>query len=156
MERSVLAIVLAKRRVVDAPVPGAACRLTAQAVGIRTGGSTVRFRTTAAAFGIALPLAMAAPPADASDISDVSGTRLPLGKENFAIAMGSLDAASNANWVRLGQYTFSEDGTVSVRYWHWSQHTREVRASTGNPAVGCTPRDCTVLTAARWQSSATA
>ncbi|WP_433467840.1 hypothetical protein [Spirillospora sp. CA-128828] len=80
----------------------------------------------------------------------------PLGKTNFAIALGGLDAASRTNWVRLGMYTFAPDGSVSEKHWSWSQAVRAARASTGNPAVDCAGRACTVLTAAGWQSSAAA
>lgn len=78
---------------------------------------------------------------------------LPLGKANFAIAIGQLNAASAANWVRLGQYSFSEDGTVSEQHWYWSQGTRVARADTGILARNCTPRDCNVLTAGGWQTT---
>ncbi|MFC5744290.1 hypothetical protein [Actinomadura rugatobispora] len=112
------------------------------------------FSTTLAAFGLAASLVMAAPLAMAAGKPpDARPTRTPLGKSNFAIAMGGLRADSTANWVRLGQYTFSDDGTVSEQYWQWSQLTRTVRVSTGNAAAGCTERDCVVPTAAGWQST---
>ncbi|TDD94638.1 hypothetical protein [Actinomadura rubrisoli] len=79
--------------------------------------------------------------------------RLPLGRTNFAIAVGGLDAGSTANWVRLGQYTFASDGSVSQRHWDWTQRVRVKRASTGVLAHGCAGRDCAVLTADGWQST---
>ncbi|MFA1544673.1 hypothetical protein [Actinomadura chokoriensis] len=77
----------------------------------------------------------------------------PLGKSNFAIAIGRLDAASRSNWVRLGQYTFTPDGDVLEEHWSWRQSTRVRRASTGNRASGCAGRNCKVLTASGWQSA---
>ncbi len=88
--------------------------------------------------------------------SNAETARLPLEKTNFAVAIGGLDAASTTNWVRLGQYTFAADGTVSAQDWYWSQRIRVRRASTGVPAENCAGRDCTVLTAAGWQTTETA
>jgi hypothetical protein len=106
-----------------------------------------------AAFGLAAPLVVASPLAVAAAASPhARETRPPMGKANFAVAMGGLSTDSSENWVRLGQYTFADDGTVSERYWHWTQSTRTVRTSTGNSAAGCTSRDCVVLTADGWQT----
>ncbi|WP_131741001.1 hypothetical protein [Actinomadura roseirufa] len=77
----------------------------------------------------------------------------PLGKSNYAVALGGLAPDSRTNSVRLGQYTFAADGTVSELYWQWSQSTRVVRTGTGVLADGCTTRDCEVLTAGGWQTT---
>lgn len=87
----------------------------------------------------------------ASDTETAAG--LPLGKPRFAVAVGGLRAESTANWVRLGQYDFAADGTVSERHWHWSQRDRVERAYTGIQASGCPSRDCNVQTAAGYQST---
>ncbi|MFB4311722.1 hypothetical protein [Actinomadura sp. GTD37] len=116
--------------------------------GLEAGGSMRISSTRAAALGVAILLVTL--PARGSAARE-AGT--PLGKSNFAVALGGLDAASRSNWVRLGQYTFTADGDVSEEYWSWSQSVRVRRASTGNRASGCTGRDCTVLTAAGWQSA---
>jgi hypothetical protein len=106
--------------------------------------------SSAAAAVLAAAVLLVAPPAPHSSARQ-EGT--PLGKSNFAIALGGLDPASRDNWVRLGEYTFTADGGVLEVYWTWRQSVRVRRASTGNPAWGCTGRDCTVLTASGWQSA---
>jgi hypothetical protein len=78
---------------------------------------------------------------------------LPLGKQRFAIAVGGLRTDSTENWVRLGQYDFAADGTVSERHWHWSQRIRVRRSYTEFRASGCPSRDCTVQTANGYQST---
>lgn len=83
-----------------------------------------------------------------------AAVELPLGKANYAIAVGGLNATSRTNWVRLGQYTFATDGTVSEQHWHWTQRTRVQRADTGFQAQNCVARNCSVLTAGGWQSTA--
>ncbi|WP_159029712.1 hypothetical protein [Streptomyces marincola] len=83
-----------------------------------------------------------------------SAAELPAGKTRFAVAVGGLAAGSTTNWVRLGQYTFATDGTVTERHWHWTQRRREARSSTGVQATGCPTRSCTVRTAYGYQSSA--
>ncbi|ONK10074.1 hypothetical protein [Streptomyces sp. MP131-18] len=83
-----------------------------------------------------------------------SAAELPGGKARFAVAVGGLNAGSTTNWVRLGQYEFAADGTVSEDHWHWTQRRREVRSSTGVQAAGCPTRSCTVRTAYGYQSSA--
>ncbi|MFD0688178.1 hypothetical protein [Actinomadura fibrosa] len=105
---------------------------------------------------LVMALLVAAPPVAAAADVRAGEARLPLGKANYAVAIGGLNAGSTANWVRLGQYTFATDGTVAEQHWAWSQRTRVVRTSTGNLAEGCTERDCTVLTAAGWESAAAA
>ncbi|WP_103565556.1 hypothetical protein [Actinomadura rubteroloni] len=80
-------------------------------------------------------------------------TPLPLGKANYAMAIGSLDADSTENWVRLAQYTFAGDGKVVQQYWQWSQRVHVPRTSTGITAQDCAGRDCTVLTAAGWETA---
>lgn len=77
---------------------------------------------------------------------------LPGGMANFSVAVGKVDAASRANWQRLGTYVFKADGTVSERHWHWTQRRREVRSYTGVQASGCPSRDCDIQTAHGFQS----
>lgn len=81
---------------------------------------------------------------------------LPLGKANFTIAVGGLRASSTENWVRLGQYTFTTNGTVSERHWHWSQRVRVVRSYTAYTAANCADRDCRVATAGGYESTGAA
>ncbi|MFI6346476.1 hypothetical protein [Streptomyces sp. NPDC050560] len=103
--------------------------------------------TTLALLAVTAFLAAFLPP------SAAQAAGLPLGKADFAIAVGDLRADSTHNWVRLGEYTFTPSGQVTERHWHWSNDTRVKRASTGFLASGCTTRDCTVLTAGGYQST---
>ncbi len=98
---------------------------------------------------VALLLASLAPGAAPA----ASAAELPLGKANYAMVIAGLGASSTANWVRLGQYTFATDGTVSEQHWHWTQRDRVTRSSTGIEAAGCTSRDCVVQTANGYQST---
>ncbi|MEO3753455.1 hypothetical protein [Streptomyces sp. B6B3] len=93
-----------------------------------------------------MPLAPGAVPA-------ASAAELPLGKANYAMAVGGLRTTSTQNWGRLGQYTFATDGTVSEQHWHWTQRERVTRSSIGIQAAGCTSRDCVVQTANGYQST---
>lgn len=95
------------------------------------------------------------PPEERSEPNEAapSGPTLPLGKANFAVAIGELRTNSTKNWVRLGQYTFAADGTVSERHWHWSQRTRVNRSYTGFTASGCVARACNVQTAGGYHST---
>jgi hypothetical protein len=77
----------------------------------------------------------------------------PLGKTHFTIAVGGLRTDSEANWVRLGQYTFASDGTVTETHWHWSQSTRVTRTDTGFLASGTKAPNCDVLTAGGYEST---
>lgn len=83
---------------------------------------------------------------------------LPGGKANYVVALGSLTAGSHDNWVRLGTYRFSADGTVRARTYLWWQRHPAARQSTGttpgntcsttDPRTGRTvARRCTVQTA---------
>jgi hypothetical protein len=85
--------------------------------------------------------------------SAAQAATLPLGKARFVVSVGGLSASSTTNWVRIGQYTFAADGTVSERHWHWSQRTRVTRAYTEFRASGCPSRDCVVQTAGGYQST---
>lgn len=78
---------------------------------------------------------------------------LPLGKQHFTVAVGGLDASSTSNWVRLGQYTFHDDGTVTETHWHWSQRIRVNRTYTGFVATNCPTRECNIQTAGGYQST---
>lgn len=86
--------------------------------------------------------------------SYASAAALPLGKQHFEFSVGGLNASSTTNWVRLGMYDFASDGTVSEQHWHWSQTDRVTRAGTGFTASGCPTRDCQVMTAGGYQSTA--
>jgi hypothetical protein len=45
---------------------------------------------------------------------------LPGGRANFVVAIGSLSSGSaRDNWVRLGNYRFSTDGSVRARTYLW-------------------------------------
>ncbi|MFC0529287.1 hypothetical protein [Phytohabitans kaempferiae] len=85
--------------------------------------------------------------------SSAQAAALPLGKANFAIAIGGLRASSVENWVRLGQYTFGTDGTVTERHWHWSQRVRVTRSYTDFTASNCADRNCRVATGGGYQST---
>lgn len=111
----------------------------------------MRTRIIARSLVSCLALLIGAVPAAAADVTGAA--ELPLGKARFAIAVGGLQASSTTNWVRLGQYEFSTDGTVREEHWHWTQRRREVRTPTGVRANGCPSRDCTVLTAYGFQST---
>ncbi|WP_419992581.1 hypothetical protein [Streptomyces boninensis] len=103
---------------------------------------------TLALLAVAAIMAAILPP------SMAQAAELPLGKANFTIAVGGLKATSTHNWVRLGSYTFTTDGKVTERHWHWSNDKRVKRTSTGFKASGCTARDCNVMTAGGWESTA--
>ncbi|WP_043630884.1 hypothetical protein [Nonomuraea candida] len=67
---------------------------------------------------------------------------LPGGKANYVVALGSLAAGSHDNWVRLGTYQFSPDGTVRARTYLWWQRHPAARQSTGTtPGNTCTTTD---------------
>ncbi|WP_394844193.1 hypothetical protein LZC95_44965 [Pendulispora brunnea] len=85
--------------------------------------------------------------------SPLEAAALPLGKTNFTMAIGGLRTSSRTNWVRLGMYTFSADGKVSERHWHWSQSERVNRTYTGFVANGCVARACNVQTANGYDST---
>ncbi|MFC7714255.1 hypothetical protein [Nonomuraea recticatena] len=86
-----------------------------------------------------------------------STAALPGGKATYVVSQGHLKGASNQNWVRLGSYRFSADGTVTAALYLWWQRHPEPRQGTGTtPDSGCTtkaggsasrPRTCEVLTA---------
>lgn len=91
---------------------------------------------------------------NANDARSGAATQdLPLGKERFAVAIGGLNAGSTSNWVRLGLYEFSADGTVTEEHWHWTQDRRVTRSSTGRQAGDCPARDCAVRTAHGYEST---
>ncbi|MFI7448525.1 hypothetical protein ACIBQX_13600 [Nonomuraea sp. NPDC049714] len=92
---------------------------------------------------------------------------LPGGKANFVVAIGSLSSGSaRDNWVRLGNYQFSTDGSVRARTYLWWQRAPVDRQSTGTKpdgscstsrlAVGQTlVRTCNVLTAGGYMANPT-
>ena len=89
---------------------------------------------------------------------------LPGGKRNFVFTLGALDAAQNTNWVRLGTYTFTCDGTAPSgnlvsKQWRYNQTSRRRdRVLTGVWGVDCTPaeRDCELRTAGTFAADVTA
>jgi hypothetical protein len=93
----------------------------------------------------------------------VQAAALPGGKANFVITQGFLDSSSLENWVRLGNYQFSTDGTVLARTYLWWQRYPEARIGTGTtPDSSCSTtagsslsqvRTCEVLTAGGFRSS---
>lgn len=107
-----------------------------------------RILRISAALVLAAGLALAVGPPDPARAAG-----LPLGKAHYAVAVGGLSTSSTANWVRLGMYDFSTDGTVSERHYHWSQRTRVTRVNTDFLAAGCPTRDCVVKTAGGYQST---
>ncbi|WP_157249579.1 hypothetical protein [Nonomuraea typhae] len=82
---------------------------------------------------------------------------LPGGKATYVVSQGHLKAESRENWVRLGSYRFSPDGTVTSAMYLWWQRNPEARQPTGTtPDAGCSTkaggsasraRTCRVLTA---------
>src|SRR5438309_1965947 len=53
---------------------------------------------------------------------------LPGGKANFVVAIGGLDNSRTGagEWVRIGYYVFSTDGTVTHTYWVEGDHPARV------------------------------
>lgn len=86
-----------------------------------------------------------------------AATSLPGGKSTFVVSQGHLRASSQQNWVRLGNYSFAKNGTVSAGFYLWWQRQPKARQSTGTkPDASCTTtaggtstkvRACQVLTA---------
>ena len=86
-----------------------------------------------------------------------AATALPGGKSTFVVSQGHLKASSQQNWVRLGNYGFARNGTVSAAFYLWWQRQPKARQSTGTmPDASCTTtaggkttkvRACQVLTA---------
>lgn len=79
----------------------------------------------------------------------------PGGMYRFTVAVGGLSVSSRTNWVRLGTYSFTADGTVTESHFHWSQRKRVTRTSTGVRAANCVARDCVVQTANGFQATST-
>ncbi|RVX40729.1 hypothetical protein EDD27_3150 [Nonomuraea polychroma] len=88
---------------------------------------------------------------------------LPGGKANYVVSLGSLKAGSRDNWVRLGTYQFSTDGTVRARTYLWWQRYPTAREGTGAvPDGSCSTtrmpvgqtlvRNCEVRTAGGFMS----
>ena len=50
----------------------------------------------------------------------VSTSPLPGGRTTFVVSQGHLKAASQQNWVRLGNYRFAANGTVKAALYLWS------------------------------------
>ncbi|MEV4572457.1 hypothetical protein AB0K16_04300 [Nonomuraea jabiensis] len=86
-----------------------------------------------------------------------STASLPGGKTTFVVSQGHLKAASQQNWLRLGNYRFAANGTVSAAMYLWWQRHPQARQRTGTvPDSSCTTkaggkqsraRTCEVLTA---------
>ncbi|MEU6226585.1 hypothetical protein [Streptomyces sp. NPDC047042] len=56
---------------------------------------------------------------------------LPGGKPNWVVSVGGLgDHRDPGNWVRLGYYVFSTNGTVETNYWYWTQAGQPKRVNT--------------------------
>ncbi len=95
-----------------------------------------------------------------SYVAPASAASLPGGKANWVASVGGLTSGTEyLNWVRLGYYQFSTDGTVSHNYWNWSQPDRPPRVGTG-VRFDCstntdTPPDCEVLTGEGFTGSPT-
>src|SRR5690242_7599212 len=90
-------------------------------------------------------------------VQPATAASLPGGKTTFVISQGHLKAASQQNWLRLGNYRFATNGTVSASMYLWWQRHPQARQRTGTvPDSSCTtkaggkqsrPRTCEVLTA---------
>jgi hypothetical protein len=83
--------------------------------------------------------------------SPASAASLPGGKANWVVSVGGLTSGTAyTNWVRLGYYQFSTDGTVVHNWWHWSQPEQPRRVGTGAVYECSTntdvPPECDVLT----------
>ncbi|MFI7452840.1 hypothetical protein ACIBQX_35510 [Nonomuraea sp. NPDC049714] len=111
-------------------------------------------RTAAAILSFVLAITiLPAQPATAA----VSTSPLPGGRTTFVVSQGHLKAASQQNWVRLGNYRFAANGTVKAALYLWWQRHPKARQRTGTvPDPSCTtkkggavsrPRACEVLTA---------
>ncbi len=79
-----------------------------------------------------------------------SGVGLPGGRASFVASI--MGAAYNAAWLRIGLWSFADDGAVSETYWMWNQleaptppSTSARRALTGYTTAGC-PKVCSVWT----------
>jgi hypothetical protein len=95
-----------------------------------------------------------------SYVAPASAASLPGGKANWVASVGSLtNGTAYKNWVRLGYYQFSTDGTVSHNYWNWYQPDRPPRVGTGVNYECSTssdvPPECNVLTGAGFTGSPT-
>lgn len=82
-----------------------------------------------------------------------SAVALPGGKANWVATVGGLKAGTSyTNWVRLGYYQFSTDGTATHNWWNWYQPDRPPRIGTGVHFDCSTstdiPAECEVLTGA--------
>lgn len=69
---------------------------------------------------------------------------LPGGKQNWVVSVGGLDLSFD-NWVRLGYYEFSTDGTVKSSFWYWHQKSQPMRedameTNCGGEVPGCSLR----------------
>lgn len=72
---------------------------------------------------------------------------VPGGMHRYVVSVGRVVADEATAWVRLAQYTFGDDGTVSSRHWYWTHRHGFTRVSTGTRATGCPARTCYVRTA---------
>ncbi|TMR93151.1 hypothetical protein [Nonomuraea basaltis] len=72
---------------------------------------------------------------------------LPGGKANWVVAIGGLEEFNNArNWVRLGTYEFSINGTVKTTYWSWNQRDRPMRVNAMRANCPGAVPDCPIRT----------
>lgn len=109
----------------------------------------------AGAVPAAAPAAVPAPAAAPASAAALAA--LPGGKSTYVVSQGHLKASSQQNWLRLGNYRFAANGTVSASLYLWWQRNPKARQRTGTrPDPSCTtkaggsaskPRACEVLTA---------
>ncbi|GIH19538.1 hypothetical protein [Rugosimonospora africana] len=111
-----------------------------------------RLLTAACVIGFALTTpAAAAGPVTSTATAEVVAP--PAGMHHYVVSVGRVVANEATAWVRLAQYTFNDDGTVSSTHWYWTHRRSFVRVSTGIKATGCPARDCYVRTADGFKST---
>jgi hypothetical protein len=83
---------------------------------------------------------------------------LPDGKANWVVAVGGLNlkgANEYRDWVRLGYYAFTTDGTVEHNYWSWNRRDEPERVDTVLADCSGDVPDCAVKTVSGFTGSPT-
>lgn len=102
---------------------------------------------------LALACGLLAGPGTAQRADAEQRAGLPGGMSRFVASIGSLSEDSRKNWMRLGTYSFTNDGKVTESHFHWSQTKRVSRSYNGVAAGGCDARECEVQTGNGFQAT---
>jgi hypothetical protein len=104
--------------------------------------ATARGTATATGGLVAATLVAQAALAPASSAATEAGTGLPGGRPTYVVSV--MDGKAGALAVRLATYEFSTSGTVTEKYWAWSQNSisgtgnaRWTKAASGYRTTGC-------------------